>query len=67
MKELGSIKTAALIAQAGMDPMSYLLENDPAIRDAMMAVANEFDETQRKLDENRAILIAQKVGKMLGG
>jgi len=49
-----------------MDPMEFLTTEDPFKVLMMQAVASRTHELQRKLDESRARLIANAVGKLFG-
>jgi hypothetical protein len=50
-----------------MDPMRFLYTTDDLERFVMQAVADRYAAILRKLDENRAVLIANAVARMLGG
>lgn len=50
-----------------MSVMEFLNEADPFRRNLMVMIAEKYMELQHKLDLNRANLIANAVGKMLGG
>jgi hypothetical protein len=61
------VRAAAEIALAGMDPDSFLEEEDSTKRLVMQQVASKVFELQRALDQSRAIMIANAVGKTFGG
>ena len=50
-----------------MSVNAFLNETDSHKRNMMLLIAQEFMELQEKLDLNRATMIANAVGKMLGG
>jgi hypothetical protein len=61
------VRAAAEIALAGMDPDLFLEEEDSTKRLVMQQVASKVFELQRALDQSRAIMIANAVGKTFGG
>jgi len=50
-----------------MDPMRYLKTTDGFERDLMLSIATRVVEIEDRRDHNRAIDIANQVGKMLSG
>lgn len=50
-----------------MSVESFLDEADSHKRNMMLLIAQEYMELQERLDLNRATMIANAVGKMLGG
>lgn len=52
---------------AGMSVYAFLNEKDSFKRNMMLLVAQEYMQLQEKIDLNRATMIANAVGKMLGG
>lgn len=51
---------------AGMSVEAFLNETDTFNRNVMVLVATAWIDIQRKMDQNRATMIANAVGKMLG-
>lgn len=61
------IEAAAMIAAAGIDPTRYMSTADEVEQLAIVAVASRAIELRRFENEQLAVLIANKVGEMLGG
>jgi hypothetical protein len=55
------------IAVAGLPVDKFLTMEDSFERTLWIKIAQEVMAVQSKIDQNRAILIANAVGKMLGG
>ena len=49
-----------------MDPIRFLKSEDPMEILMMQAIAQRFHEQQMKLDQSRANMIANAVGKLFG-
>jgi len=58
---------AVAVAIAGMDPMEFLTTTDDLHRSLMEQIANRYREVALVTDQNRAVQIANAVGRMLSG
>lgn len=58
---------AVAVAMAGMDPMEFLMTTDELQRSLMQSIAYRYRDVSQVTDQNRAIQIANAVGKMLSG
>jgi hypothetical protein len=55
---------SAQIALAGMDPLQFLKTTDELERALMLHIAKEYYELLSKLDQSRANMIANAVGRL---
>jgi hypothetical protein len=61
------LEAAAVVALAGMSATEFLNETDSFKRNMTLLIAEKVMELQNRMDQNRAVMIANAVGKMLSG
>ena len=55
------------MAMAGIDPMRFMTTTDDVERLVMQAIARRVGLARQRIDQNRAVLIANAVGRLFGG
>jgi len=52
---------------AGMDPMRFMTTTDDVERMVMQSIARRVGVARQRIDQNRAVMIANAVGRLFGG